>query len=86
MQRIGLAVVLILSLILVAIAAEAQQTGNVPRIAFLSTTFPEKSPTTDAFRQSLRDLGYIEGKNIAIDWRWGRGSTERFPEFAAEVV
>jgi ABC-type uncharacterized transport system substrate-binding protein len=47
---------------------------------------PGSSPTTDAFRQGLRDLGYVEGQNIVIEWRWGRGSTEQFPQFAAEVV
>jgi putative tryptophan/tyrosine transport system substrate-binding protein len=60
--------------------------GEVPRIAFLTTTSPESSPTTDAFRRGLRDLGWVEGQNIIVGWRWGRGSTERFPDFAAEVV
>jgi putative ABC transport system substrate-binding protein len=59
---------------------------RVPRIAFLTTTMPGSSPTTDGFRQGLRDLGYVEGQNIVIEWRWGRGSTERFPQFAAEAV
>jgi putative tryptophan/tyrosine transport system substrate-binding protein len=68
------------------LAAEAQQAGKVPRVAFLTTTMPGSSPTTDAFRQGLRDLGYVEGQNIIIEWRWGHGSTERFPQFAAEVV
>jgi putative tryptophan/tyrosine transport system substrate-binding protein len=63
-----------------------QQTGKLPRIAFLSTTSPGSSPTTDAFLQGLRDLGYVEGQNILMEWRWGRGTTERFPEFAADVV
>src|SRR5262249_16188471 len=49
-------------------------------------TMPGSSPTTDGFRQGLRELGYIEGQNIIIEWRWGRGSTDRFAEFAAEVV
>jgi ABC-type uncharacterized transport system substrate-binding protein len=70
------------------LAVEAQQPGaRMARIAFISTTSsPEDSPTTAAFRQGLRDLGYIEGRNIAIEWRWGRGTTERFADFAAEVV
>jgi putative tryptophan/tyrosine transport system substrate-binding protein len=68
------------------LAAEAQRAGNVPRIAFLTTTSPENSPTTEAFRRGLRDLGYVEGQNITVEWRWGRGTTERFPEFAADVV
>jgi len=69
------------------LATEAQPTGKVPRIAFLTTTSPENpSPPTDAFRRALRDLGYVEGQNLAVEWRWGRGTTERFPEFAADVV
>ena len=67
-------------------AAEAQQTGKVYRIAFISGTSPGSSPATDAFGQGLRELGYIEGRNITIEWRWGRGETERFAEFAAEMV
>ena len=68
------------------LAAEAQQARKVPRIAFLTTTSPGGSPTTDAFLRGLRDLGYVEGENMAIEWRWGRGSTERFSDFAAEMV
>jgi putative ABC transport system substrate-binding protein len=68
------------------LAAEAQPAGKMPRIAYLTTTAPGGSPTTDAFRSGLKDLGYVEGQNITIEWRWGRGSTERFPDFAAEVV
>ena len=74
------------SLLAAPLAVEAQQVGKMPRIAFLSTTMPGSSPTTDGFRQGLKALGYIENQNIAIEWRWGRGSTERFPEFAAEMV
>jgi putative ABC transport system substrate-binding protein len=66
--------------------AEAQTQAKIPRIAFISTTSPGTSPATDAFVRGLRDLGYIEGRNIAVEWRWGRGSTARFPEFASEVA
>jgi putative ABC transport system substrate-binding protein len=68
------------------LGAEAQPGRMVPRIAFITTTYPESSTSADAFRQRLREFGYVEGKNIVIEWRWGRGKTERFPEFAAEVV
>jgi putative ABC transport system substrate-binding protein len=69
------------------LAAGAQQAvKGVPRIAFLTTTSPENSPTTDAFRRGLRELGYLEGRNIAVEYRWGRGTTERFPEFATDAV
>jgi putative tryptophan/tyrosine transport system substrate-binding protein len=79
--RISLAVVLSGPL-----PAGAQQAGRIPRIAFLTTTSPGGSPTTDAFMHGLRELGYVEGRNLAVEWRWGRGSTERFSDFAAEVV
>ena len=69
-----------------ALAAEAQYASRIPRIAFLTTTSPGGSPATDAFVQRLRELGYVEGQSIVIEWRWGRGGTERFPQFAAEVV
>jgi ABC-type uncharacterized transport system substrate-binding protein len=85
-RTVGCIVMLTLSLLAVPLAAEAQQAGKVYRIAFLSTGSPEDSPTADAFRKELRELGYIEGQNILIEWRWGRGTTERFPDFAAEVV
>jgi putative ABC transport system substrate-binding protein len=74
------------SLLAAPFAAEAQQAGKMWRIAYLTTTSPDGSPTTDAFLHGLRDLGYVEGRNVTIEWRWGRGSTERFPEFAAEIV
>jgi putative ABC transport system substrate-binding protein len=68
------------------LAAEAQSVAKVPRIAVLTTTSPPGSPAIEAFIRGLRDLGYVEGQNIAIEWRWGRGATERFPDFAADVV
>jgi putative tryptophan/tyrosine transport system substrate-binding protein len=74
------------ALLAAPLGVEAQRAKRMPRIAFLTTTSPGSSPTTDAFRQGLRELGYVEGQNIVIEWRWGRGGTERFPEFAAEVV
>ncbi len=65
---------------------EAQKAGRVPRIAVLTTSSPPGSSATDAFIQRLRELGYIEGRNITIEWRWGQGTTERFPEYGADVV
>jgi putative ABC transport system substrate-binding protein len=70
-------------------AARAQQKATplkVPRIAFLTTTSPSGSPAIKSFVEGLRDLGYVEGHNITIEWRWGYGRTDRFPEFADEVV
>jgi putative ABC transport system substrate-binding protein len=61
----------------------AQQVTKTVRIAALGN---EDTPPWQAFRQALRDLGYIEGANVAIDWRWSGGFTERLPVLAAELV
>lgn len=67
--------------------AEAQQAGKVPRIGFLSGSPPSSiKARTEAFRQGLRDLGYVEGKNIVIEWRSGEGKRDRFPALAADLV
>ena len=66
---------------------EAQQPKKVPRIGFLSGVSPSViSARLDAFRQGLRELGYVEGKNIVIEWRYAEGKLDRLPAFAAEVV
>jgi hypothetical protein len=49
---------------------EGAAAKRMPRIAFLTTTAPGSSPTTDAFREGLRELGYVEDQNISIEWRW----------------
>jgi len=67
--------------------AEAQQTGKVARIGMLvSGSVATHGHRIDAFRQGLRELGYIEGKNIIIEYRYGEGKRERFAELAAEMV
>jgi ABC-type uncharacterized transport system substrate-binding protein len=67
--------------------AEAQQTGKVPRIGWL-TAAPHSAMAarTEAFRQGLRELGYVEGKNIVIEWRSPEGSPDLMPTLAAELV
>ena len=67
--------------------AEALQPTKVPRIGYLSPTSPSVSPTRiDAFRQGLRELGYIESKNIVIEYRYAEGKFDRLPSLAAELV
>jgi putative ABC transport system substrate-binding protein len=67
--------------------ADAQQTTKFSRIGYLAISSRSTSPTRiDAFRQGLRELGYIEGKNIVIEWRSGEGNRERVPALAAELV
>jgi putative tryptophan/tyrosine transport system substrate-binding protein len=69
------------------LAARAQQLGKLPTIGFLGTTSAAAwSPWTAAFTQRLRELGWIEGRTIAIEYRWAEGRSERFAEIAAEFV
>jgi putative ABC transport system substrate-binding protein len=68
-------------------AAETQQTGKVPRIGFLSgQSSPDLARQLEAFRQGLRELGYVEGQTIAIEHRFAEGRPERLPALAAELV
>lgn len=69
-----------------SITAEAQ-TGRVYRLGFLGTsTAADYAPNLMAFRQGLRDLGYVEGKNVLIEYRWAEGHGERLPALASELV
>ena len=79
---------LITSLMLfAAVSAEAQQPKKVPRIGFLSATPAAGIPDrTEAFQQGLRELGYLEGKNIVVEYRWAEGKIDRLSELAAELV
>ncbi|HEY7539942.1 MAG TPA: ABC transporter substrate-binding protein [Methylomirabilota bacterium] len=68
-------------------ATEAQQVTKAYRIGFLGATSPAGyAPQLEAFRGGLRDLGYVEGKNLAIDFRWAEGNYARLPGLAAELV
>ena len=65
----------------------AQQAGKLPRIGVLLAGTPASfGLRAQAFRQGLQDLGYVEGKTIATEWRWGEDRVERLPELAAELV
>jgi putative ABC transport system substrate-binding protein len=67
--------------------AEAQQPKKVPRIGYLSTLDPvSESARSEAIRLALRELGYIEGENIAIEYRYAGGKLDQLPELAAELV
>ena len=68
-------------------SAHAQQPKKVPRIGYLSSTDPAReSARAEAIRLALRELGYIEGQNIAIEYRYAEGKPDRYPELAAELV
>ena len=69
------------------LAARAQQAGKLPTIGFLGgSTAAAQSQWTSAFVQRLRELGWTEGRNVAIEYRWGEGRNERYAEIAAEFV
>jgi putative ABC transport system substrate-binding protein len=69
------------------IACFAQQQGKVWRVGFLSpVSASSSSQTTDAFLKGMRELGYVEGKNLVIEWRFADGKFERLPGLAADLV
>ncbi len=75
------------SVLFFGVAAEAQQPGKVPRIGYLTAASPSTNAArTEAFRQGLRELGYVEGKNIVIEWRYAEGKFDRLPALATELV
>ena len=86
-RRVGFA--LALGIFLAPLAADTQQATKVPRVGYLaasSRSDPQVQRNLDAFRQGLRDLGYVEGQNIAIEHRFAEGKWERLPDLAAELV
>ena len=83
---LGVVGVLVLTLGCVGMAT-AQQPTKVPRIGYLSVqSLSTNSTRIEAFRQGLRELGYMEGKNIVIEWRHAEGKEDRLPALAAELV
>jgi len=67
--------------------AQAQQPTNIPRIGYLEAVSPSISAVrSEAFRQGLRELGYVEGKNIVTEYRYAEGKRDRLPALAAELV
>src|SRR5437867_7187355 len=86
MRLIGLAVILALSLVLAPLGAEAQQTAKVARIGYLAGNRAANRHLPEAFLQGLRDLGYVEGRNVVIEYRDAEGKYERLPALASELV
>jgi putative ABC transport system substrate-binding protein len=87
MKKIFISLALSAMLFALSLPAAAQQSGKIPRIGFLN---PNPAATVsarmEAFRQGLRDLGYVEGKTIVIEYRYADGNAERLPDLAAELV
>src|SRR5215471_12790171 len=74
-------------LLALGLPAEAQQTTKIPRVGFLVASTPSNYVTRiETFRQAMRELGYVEGKNIDIEYRFAEGKQERLREIAAEFV
>jgi putative ABC transport system substrate-binding protein len=84
-RAVGLIMTLTLSLLAALLAANAQSVANTPRIGILNPAF-DPHPPLEAFRQGLHDLGYVEGHNIVLEYRFADGRFERLPELAAELV
>jgi putative ABC transport system substrate-binding protein len=86
-STVGCIVILTLSLLAAPLTADAQQAGKVPRIGYLEVTSPSDRPSLlAAFRQGLRELGWVEGQNIVIDYRYAEGRVDWLPDLAAELV
>jgi putative ABC transport system substrate-binding protein len=85
--RILILFCLLMAILLITGSAQAQQAKILPRIGYLSaSSLAAIASRTEAFRQGLRELGYAEGKNIVIEYRYGDGKLDRVPALAAELV
>jgi putative ABC transport system substrate-binding protein len=88
-RTIGFIITFALGCLCVApLAPEAQQPTHVHRIGVLAGTTPgpDGSPNLKAFLEGMRALGYVEGQNLVIEYRWAEGQYERFPDLVAELV
>lgn len=83
-NMVGLMVLLTLGVLMAPRAAPAQPLAKMPRIGYLALR--ALAAEDEAFKQGLRDLGWMEGQNIAIEYRWAAGQVERLPALAAELV
>ena len=85
-STVGCLVTLILSLLTTTHAADAQRPAKVPRIGWLLQGSPSPWVPFDAFRKGLRERGWVEGQNIAIDERWAEGRSELLPDLVADLI
>jgi len=87
LSAIGLMLTLALGMLVAPLAAHAQQPKNVPRIGLLITTSrAAESTNIEAFHRGLQALGYVEGQNIIMEYRYADGKLDQLPQFAAELV
>ena len=73
-------------LVALSVFAEAQQTGKVYRLGYLTNASEIREDSEETFRNALRELGYVEGRNLAIEWRFSKGQLDRLPDLASELV
>ena len=86
LHTVAILMTLALSLLCAPHAVEAQLPSKVARVGFLQVTSPRSASFVQAFEQGLRDLGYVEGQNLVIEFRTAEGNVERLPALAAELV
>jgi ABC-type uncharacterized transport system substrate-binding protein len=87
MRKVAVCQTLSALLLVFWLPAVAQQPAQIPRIGYLGAASPPAiTPRTEAFRQRLRELGYVEGKNIAIEFRYAENNLDRLPALAADLV
>src|SRR5712692_2794145 len=86
MERRTFMVMLTGGIVVAPFAAEAQQAAKVARIGYLASNLAANPHGLEAFRQGLRDLGYVEGRNLVIEYRDAEGKLERHPALVAELV
>jgi ABC-type uncharacterized transport system substrate-binding protein len=87
MDRRTFVATLTAGLLAAPLAAESQQAGEIYRIGFLgNSTAALEANLVGPFREGLRDLGYVEGRNLVIEYRWAEGKYERFPQLVAELL
>jgi putative ABC transport system substrate-binding protein len=83
----GIGFIITLGILLGSLAARAQQTGTAYRIGFLgNSTAALEANLVGPFREGLRDLGYVEGRNVLIEYRWAEGKYDRFPALIGELL
>jgi putative ABC transport system substrate-binding protein len=87
MKKSAASILVVVVQLAVGVIAEAQQPKKVPLLGYLSSFDPAReSARAEAIRLALRELGHIEGQNIAIEYRYAQGKQERFPDLLAELV
>src|SRR5687768_2237795 len=82
-RRLALTAILAIGFLASPVPSAAQSAGKMYRIAVLGN---ENNPPWEGFRQGLRDLGYVDGRNVTMEWRWSEGKTDRFPGLARELL